>query len=134
MAHYVYHAYTEFKSNWGTTYTFNERMAKELGYKKFHYLSSFEGGVEHEEFVYCRNEKDFKSLLDEWNSQIGNWLYGENKGKKKKRVPKVELPSDVSIENIKVDVGGELLNIEKVLNENNEIVIVIPASSLERRL
>jgi len=38
------------------------------------------------------------------------------------------------LEKIKVDVNGELQSVEKIEKVNDEYVIVIPVSSIERRL
>ncbi len=58
----------------GVDYTFNKKLAKELGYKTFVYEVYHLGELACNNFVFCRSEKDFWSLT-EWWSRTKEWKY-----------------------------------------------------------
>ena len=72
----TYHPRTD---HWeaGIWYTRNEKIAKEIGHKKFIYFSQCPEGTGEvfENFVYTHKREDMMKLVNHWNGMRSQWIY-----------------------------------------------------------
>lgn len=62
----------------GVNFTRNKKLAKELGYREFHYLSEHTStNNKFNKTVYCVDREAFNRLIREWNKIDNRWKHTE---------------------------------------------------------
>ena len=62
----------------GINFTRDKKLAKELGYREFHYLSEHTStNNKFNRVVYCIDKADFNKLLCGWNKIDSRWKHTE---------------------------------------------------------